>query len=390
MALRNRTRRQFLQHSVAFAAFHGLLSPAFGQEQKTFAYVGTYTGNGEGIYLFQMNPRNGELTLIKLAAKASNPSWIYLDPSKRYLYSVNEDAPGMVSAYAIDKANGDLRLLNSVSAGGEGPAHLSVDGSGKYVFVANYGDGSIEVLPITAGGALGKPIFARQDKGSLGAKKATSGPPGSFAIDGHTGTHAHMIHTDPSNRWVLQTDLGQDRIYVFRFDPTSGKLTPLPTFASLPSGDGPRHFVFHSNGRWLYTLQEEASTVAFFHFDPQTGSIEHVQTLSSLPPGFKGTDFTSEILLSPDGKFLYAANRLKNSIALFSIGGDGRLHYVGETSAMGDYPRNIAFDPSGSFLYGCNHRSDDITCFKVNKATGGLTFTGQYTAVGSPSCITFL
>jgi 6-phosphogluconolactonase len=390
MAQQNRTRRQFLQQSFAAAAFSGVLRSAFSQERKVFAYVGTYTGNGEGIYLFQMNPQDGKLTLLKLAAKASNPSWIALSPSRRFLYAVNEDAPGSVSAFSVNQANGDLTLINQASSGGSGPAHLSVDSTGKYVFVANYGDGSIEVLPVTANGGLGSPTYSRQDKGSLGAKKATTAPPGSFAIDGHTSTHAHMIQADPGNRFVLQTELGQDRIYVFRLDQATGKLTPLTEFASLPSGDGPRHFTFHPNGRWLYSVQEESSTVAFFHFDPQTGAIRPEQTLSTLPPGFKGTNYISEILLTPDSRFLYIGNRLKNTVAIFSLGAEGRLTYVGETSTEGDYPRSIAIDPSGSFLYACNHRSDDITCFRINRQTGMLTFTGEYTAVGSPSCILFL
>ena len=392
MAQLNRTRREFLQQSAAFAAFQGLLKPALGQERKTFAYVGTYTPNGEGIYLFEMNPRNGDLTLIKLAAKTSNPSWISLAPSGRYLYSVNENGHGAVSAFSVNRANGDLQLINTVTSGGAGPAHLSVDPTGKYVFVANYGDGSIAVLPVSSTGGLGNPTYTRQDKDSVGPKKATDAPPGSFAIDGHLKPDAHMIHADPSNRFVLQTDLGQDRIYVFRFDQATGKLTPLADepFVSLPPGDGPRHFVFHSNGRWLYSVQEEASTVAFFHFDPQTGAVHHEQTLSTLPPGFKGTNFMSEILLSPDQQFLYVANRLKNTVAIFSLNSEGRLRYLGETSTEGDYPRDIAFDPSGLFLYACNHRSDNITSFRVNKKTGMLSFTGQYTAVGSPACIIFL
>ncbi|MGC2404246.1 MAG: lactonase family protein [Acidobacteriaceae bacterium] len=392
MALQNRTRRQFLQNSLALAAFHGLVRPALGQQQKTFAYVGSYTGNGEGISLFEMNPQNGDLSLVKLAAKISNPSWISLDPSKRFLYAVNEDAPGSVTAFSVNRANGDLQLLNTMTSGGAGPAHLSVDLSGKYVFVANYGSGSIAVLPISANGSLGEPTYTRQDKGSVGPKNATDAPGGSFAIDGHRKPDAHMIQADPGNRFVLQTDLGQDRIYIFRFDQATGKLTPLADspYVSMPPGDGPRHFVFHSNGRWLYSVQEESSTVDFFHFDPQTGSVHQEQSLSTLPSGFKGTNYMSEILLSPDGHFLYAGNRLKNTVAIFSLDADGRLQYLGETSTMGDYPRDLAFDPTGSFLYACNHRSDDITSFRVNKETGALTFTGQYTAVGSPACIIFL
>jgi 6-phosphogluconolactonase (cycloisomerase 2 family) len=200
-----------------------------------------------------------------------------------------------------------------------------------------------------------------------------------------------MIHAAPGNRFVLQTDLAQDRIYVWQLDPVAGKLSPADSpFVSVPPGDGPRHFTFHENGRWMYSLQEEASTVAFFHFDPATGSLHAEQTLSTLPPGFKGTSFTSEILLSPDGRFLYAANRLHDTIAIFSVGREGRLAYSGETSTMGDYPRHIQFDPSGAFLYSCNQRSDSIASFRVNRKTGQLTSTGQYTAVGSPACIIFL
>ena len=141
--------------------------------------------------------------------------------------------------------------------------------------------------------------FTHRDEGNVGSQKATTAPPGSFAISGHDRPHAHMIGADPGNRFVLQTDLGQDRLYVYSFDQPTGKLTPAATpFASLPSGDGPRHFAFHPNGRWLYSIQEEASTVVFFHFDPATGSMAAQQTLSSLPGGFTGTSFASGIRVS--------------------------------------------------------------------------------------------
>jgi 6-phosphogluconolactonase len=278
-----------------------------------------------------------------------------------------------------------------VGSEGAGPAHLSVDYSGKYVFVANYAGGTVAVLPILPTGALGTATYIHKDTGSLGPTVPSSGPAGSFAFSGHDKPHAHMIHAAPGNRFVVQTDLAQDRIYVSQLDPVSGKLTPADTpFVSVPPGDGPRHFTFHENGRWMYSLQEEASTVTFFYFDPATGSLHAEQTLSTLPPGFKGTSFTSEILLSSDGRFLYAANRLHDTIAIFSVGREGRLTYSGETSTMGDYPRHIQFDPSGGFLYSCNQRSDSIASFRVDRKTGQLTFTGQYTAVGSPACIIFM
>jgi 6-phosphogluconolactonase len=405
----NVSRRELLKQSIAFAMFHSALRPlrasaAGGRTGKILAYVGTYStavdgggSNGKGIYLFEMDIATGELSLIKLAAEARNASWLALDPSGRHLYALNEVADfdgnsGSVSAFTVDRTNGNLQPLNVVSSEGAGPAHLSVDASGKYVFVANYAGGTLAVLPILPTGALGPATDVHQDTGFLGPKIPTSAPAGGFSFSGHDKPHAHMIHADPGNRFVLQTDLGQDRIYVYRLDPAAGKLSPVPdsSFVALPPGDGPRHFTFHRNGRWLYSLQEEGSTVVFFHFDPATGSLRAQQTISTLPAAFKGTNFTSEILLSPDGRFLYAANRLHDSIAIFSLNGQGRLHYVGETSTRGDYPRYIQCDPTGGFLFACNQRSDSIASFRADRKTGMLTFTGRYTSIGSPACIIFL
>jgi 6-phosphogluconolactonase len=158
----------------------------------------------------------------------------------------------------------------------------------------------------------------------------------------------------------------------------------------LPSGDGPRHFAFHPNGHWLYAIQEESSTIVFFRYDAVTGQLIAQQTLSSLPPGFAGSSFASEILVSPDGKTLYAANRLHDTIAVFSIDANGKLKHIGETSTQGDYPVQCRISPGGNFLYVCNRRSDNITSFRIHRDTGLLTFTGHYTPVGSPASITFL
>jgi len=402
------SRREWLMNSVTFAMVSmlsrgthaAILAPARG---RSLVYVGTYTspvdgsGNGKGIYLFEMNVATGELHLVKVAAETHNPSWLSLDSSGRYLYAVNEVSDfegncGSVSAFAVNRLNGNLELLNVVSSGGAAPAYLSVDLVGKYVFVANHGGGSIAVLPILPTGAIGSATYVHRDQDSVGRTVASSAPPRSFAFSGHDKTHAHMIRMAPGNRFVLYTDLGQDRIYVDRFDAKTGKLAPVSDspFVSLPSGDGPRQFVFHSNGHWLYSLQEEASTVAFFIFDTATGSLQLRQTISTLPPGFAGTSFASEKLLSPDGRFLYAANRLHNTIAAFSISRDGRLTYLGDTPTLGDYPRQLNIDPSRRFFYVRNQRSDDITCFRVDQKTGLLTFNGQYAPVGSPACITFL
>jgi len=402
------SRRRFLQSTASLAFAHSTFGVAAAlanrtRSNKILAYVGTYTGvagsgsNGEGIYAFEMDLLTGELSHRKLAAKTEDPSWIAIHPSKKYLYAANEVSnyngnSGSVSAFAINAASGDLSPLNTVNSEGAGPAYLSIDSSGKYAFVANYGGGSIAVLPIQPDGSLGSAVDVRRDAGSIGSTTATDAPPGSFAVSGHDAPHMHMIAPDPRNKFVLATDLGQDRIYSFRFDPATGKLAPsndVP-FTSLPSGDGPRHFVFHPNGHWLYAIQEEASTVVLFHYDPETGSLTSQQTISTLPPGFTGSSFASEILVSPNGRFLYAVNRLHDTIAIFDINTNGRLRRIGETSTLGDYPNQCRIDPSGGFFYACNRRSDTITTFRIRRDTGLLAFSGQYTAVGSPASITFL
>jgi len=227
--------------------------------------------------------------------------------------------------------------------------------------------------------------------GKVGPTQAASGPAGSFAISGHEAPHAHMIQADPSGRFVLASDLGLDQILIWKFDPEKGTLTANnPPSVSLPPGDGPRHFTFHPNGRWLYSLQEESSTLVTFDYDARRGKLTPKQTISSLPKGFAGTNFTSEVLVSPDGRFVYAADRLHDSIAFFSIGREGALTFAGEEWTRGDYPRSFNIDPTGNFLYSCNQRADAITSFRINPQTGGLKFTGQYTPVGTPAMIIFL
>jgi 6-phosphogluconolactonase (cycloisomerase 2 family) len=200
-----------------------------------------------------------------------------------------------------------------------------------------------------------------------------------------------MIAPDPSGRFVLHVDLGLDRIYVWKFDAEHGTLSPGdPPAVALPPGDGPRHTSFHPNGRWLYSIQEEGSTIVLFDYDAEHGRLAPRQTISTLPPNFAGSNFCSEILVSADGRFVYAGNRLHDSIATFSVGPNGELTYIDETWTRGDYPRSFNVDPSGQFLYCCNQRADNITVFKRDHKTGRLTFADHYTPVGNPSMIVFV
>lgn len=370
------------------------------------AYVGTYSspqgpegsrGRGAGIYLFELNPANGALQQREVFANPANPSSLALNPARTHLYSGNETRDfegkdsGSVTAYSISRPNGRLTKLNTVSAEGAGPAHLSVHPSGKHVLVANYFGGSVAVLPIEADGRLSPASDTKRNAGPVGAERAASAPSGSFAWSGHDRPHAHMIEADRSGKFVLATDLGTDQIFIWKFDTARGVLSANePASVHVRPGDGPRHFAFHPNGRWLYSIQEEGSTLILFDWDVSRGVLAERQSVSTLPKGFAGTNYTSEVMVSEDGRYLYAANRLHDSIAIFSIGRTGELTLTGETWTRGDYPRSFNFDPTGTFLYSCNQRSDAVTSFRVNRNTGDLTFTGQYTPVGTPSSIVFL
>jgi 6-phosphogluconolactonase (cycloisomerase 2 family) len=410
------TRRSFLQDSALLAGtvplMAGSLQAADNSNAPLMAYVGTFSsplkdvlptqvdlppGNGRGIHLFQVNRTTGALTAAGVYELGTSPSCLALNAAGTRLYSANEtdrvgeSKEGTVSAFAVNRADGQLTLLNTVRSGGAGPTYVSVHPSGKFLLVANYFGGSVAVLPILADGQLGPATDVKNDAGKIGPTKATNAPPGSFAFSGHDRTHAHMIQADPAGRRVLHVDLGLDQILVWKFDQANGKLIPNdPAAVSLPPGDGPRHFHFHPNGRWFYSIQEEGSTVALFDYEAETGRLTSRQTVSTLPPGFAGSNFCSEILVSADGKFVYAGNRLHDSIGIFAISPKGELTYVGEEWTRGNYPRSFNFDPTGRFLYCCNQRGDNLAVFAVNRATGELKFTGHYTPVGNPSIIVFL
>jgi 6-phosphogluconolactonase (cycloisomerase 2 family) len=411
------SRRSFLKTSALLAGGVSLMEgalPAASRDAKgpLLAYVGTFSsplrdvlptqvdlppGNGRGIHLFQIDRDTGAMTPSGIYELGTSPGCLVLNAAGTRLYSANEtdrvgeNKEGTVSAFAVNRADGQLKLLNTVSSGGAGPTYVSLHPSGRFVLVANYFGGSVAVLPILPDGQLGEPTDIKRDAGKLGPSQATNAPQGSFAFSGHDRTHAHMIQADPAGRFVLHADLGLDRIYIWQFDDQKGRLTANDTASiALPPGDGPRHFHFHPNGRWFYSIQEEGSTVVFFDYDAKHGRLVERQTISSLPPGFAGSNFCSEILVSADGKFVYAGNRLHDSIAIFAIGKTGALTFVGDEPTRGNYPRSFNFDPTGRFLYCCNQRGDNIAVFRVNRKTGGLTFTGQYTPVGNPSIIVFL
>jgi len=411
------SRRSFLRASAALAAATlplgcSLETPSGASARPLIAYVGTFSaplrdmlptqvdlppGNGRGIHTFRIDRGTGAMTPLGVVEMGTSPSCLAVNAAGTRLYSANEtdrigdEKQGSVSAFAVDRTEGTLKVLNTVRSGGAGPTYVSLHPTGRHLLVANYFGGSVAVLPILADGRLGDASDVKVDAGRVGPSRAPHAPPGSFAFSGHDHTHAHMIQADPSGRFVLHADLGLDQIYIWKFDEERGVLTPSdPPAVSLPPGDGPRHFQFHPNGRWFYSIQEEGSTLVLFDYDASSGRLNPRQTISTLPPGFAGSNFCSELVVSTDGRHVYAGNRLHDSVAIFSVGPTGELALLGEEWTRGNYPRSFSFDPTGRFLYCCNQRGDTVAVFRVSRDTGALTFTGQYAPVGNPSMIVFL
>ena len=408
------SRRSFAMASFVTAGFSLLAVQLLGGESEAplFAYVGTFSsplrdtlptqvdlppGNGRGIHIFRVNRSTGEWSSSGVHEMGTSPSCLAVNVAGDRLYSANEtdrmgpNKNGSISAFSIDRASGKMELLNTVSSGGAGPTYVSIHPKGRHLLVANYFGGSISVLPILADGRLGEASDVKNDEGKIGPTKATNAPPGSFAFSGHDRTHAHMIQADPSGKFVLHVDLGLDKIFVWKFEEETGKLAPNdPPSVSLPPGDGPRHFHFHPNGRWLYSVQEEGSTIVLFDYDATHGRLSARQTVSTLPPKFSGSNFCSEILVSSDGRFVYVGNRLHDSVGIFSVGANGELKFVADEWTRGNYPRSFSFDPTGRFFYCCNQRGDNVAVFEANRETGLLRFTGQYVPVGNPSHVVFV
>jgi 6-phosphogluconolactonase len=351
-------------------------------------YVGTYTngarnGGSQGIYILELDLHSGVLSAPRLAAKATNPSFLAVHPGRKFLYSVNEVGRfegregGGVSAFAIDQTQGNLAPLNHQSSVGAGPCYLAVDQAGKNVLVANYGSGSVACLPLGADGRLGPETSFIQHRGS-GANPARQQAP-----------HAHSINLDAHNHFAVVGDLGLDKVLVYRFDPAGGKLTPNePAFTGVAPGSGPRHFAFHPGGRFGYVINEMANTVIAFAYDATKGSLTEIQTISTLPAGFKGKSYTAEVQVHPSGRFLYGSNRGHDSIAIFAIEPEtGKLDTVGIEPTQGKNPRNFAIDPTGTFLLAENQDSNTIVAFRVDARTGGLRPTGQTVGLAKPVCI---
>ena len=363
----------------------GISTFAFAEPGGRFrVYFGTYSSDlSKGIYLSTFDSSTGQLSAPELAAEAMNASFVAIHPNRKFLYSVSEISDyqgknvGGVSAFSINSESGKLTLLNQQSSGGAGPCHLVVDVTGKNVLVANYGGGSVAVLPIKADGHLLAASSTIQHLGSSVNKQRQKSP------------HAHSINLDHANRFAFAADLGLDKVLIYRFDSTKGMLTANdPPAGIVEPGSGPRHFAFHPSGKYAFVNNEITSTVTSFAYDADKGKLTEIQTLSTLPEPTPGNS-TAEIVVHPSGKFVYVSNRGHNSLAIFRCD-EGRLTAAGHQSTGGKTPRNFNIDPTGQYILAANQDTNNVVVLRIDTNSGGLTPTGNSIEFGSPVCVRFL
>lgn len=384
-------RRKVLADGAAGATLLALPGAALAADagKPTYIYVGSYTkdppGGGSnnpiGLSVFRFDPQTGALTPVEQVPSA-NPSFVALDPSKRFLYVTNEiddyegKKSGSIEAYAINPDTGTLKLLNRQSLNSPIPAHLAVDPTGRHVVVANYIGGDFVVLPIEADGRLGPVSGVLKDTGSGPNKDRQEAP------------HPHNVVFDRDGRFIAAADLGIDKVQTLRL--ANGRLEKVSE-ASVAPGAGPRHIAFSRNGETLNVIDELAATITVFAYDPGTGKIgQTLQRISTEPPGYSGPHSTAEIAVHPSGKFLYGSNRGAQSIVGYRIDpATGKLSVIGFASQGVNFPRNFVIDPSGKWLYVANQKGDNIVQFQVNPETGELTPTGQITTSITPVAMVF-
>ena len=381
------------------------LSPA-----EYFVYFGTYTGftymkeglpagesRSQGIYVSRFRPATGEVSKPELAAEIVNPSFLAIHPNHRFLYAVTEDPLSLgpnfdhssyVSTFTIDAATGKLHLLNTKTTGGTSTCYLSIDKTGHYLMFANFGSSSVTVFRINDDGSVGEQTAFMKHVGR--------GKDPAF----QSKAHPHSIDVSPDNKFAIVSDLGVDKLFVYKFDASTGALSPdEPPFVQVESGGGPRHFTFDSTGKFGYSLHEMSGVITVLAWDGANGTFTKVQDAKSLQPDFVGVNDSAEIAIHPNGKFLYESNRRfrgpdlwgPESIGVFAIDpARGILSAVEQVPPAGTMPRNIAIDPTGSYLFVANELSGNVVLFKMNGNTGRLSPTKTELKIDVPVCIVFL
>lgn len=374
-------RREFLRGAVGTAVAAAVRLRA--APAPTFMYVGSFTkkdgGHGEGLSVYRRASASDPWTLVDVLRDLADPSFIVIDRQARFLYASHGDGT-QATAYRIDQATGRVTVVNRQPTGGVNGAHLAIDGTGRFLAVANYASGGLALLTIENNGSLGPVCDAVTMTGTPGPHRTQQ-----------ESAHPHHCPFDPSGRTIVVPDKGLDRVFVYRLDTSRGKLTAgdPPSVASRP-GAAPRHVDFHPTLPFAYVINELDSTVTTYQFDARRGSLKPLQIVPTLPTTYTGNNSGAEILVAPSGLFVYASNRGHDSIAIFAVDRTtGLLTPIGWEPTRGRTPRFFTLDPSGTHLYAANQGSDTIVIFSVDPATGKLAASGETIKVATPTTIAF-
>jgi 6-phosphogluconolactonase len=413
------TRNEIMKKRAAILEFIVCISPLLwaaslwaspSPTDEYLVYFGTYTGftymkeglpaggsHSKGIYVSRFRPATAEVSPPELAAEVVNPAFLAIHPNHRFLYAVTEDPLSLgpnfdhasyVSAFAIDPATGKLRLLNTTPTGGTSTCYVSIDKTGRYLMFANFGSSSVTVSRIRDDGSVGEQTAFMKHVGS--------GKDPAF----QSKAHPHSIDVSPDNRFAIVSDLGVDKVFVYKFDAATGQLSPdQPPFVEAEAGGGPRHFTFDSQGKFGYSLHEMSGLITILAWNARNGSFIKIQDAKSLPPYFEGANDSAEIAIHPNSKFLYESNRRfrgpdlwgPDSIGVYAIDAEkGTLTEVEQVPPGGTMPRNFAIDPTGAYLFSANEFTGNVVLFKVDSASGRLTPTTTQVKIDVPVCVVFV
>lgn len=368
-----------------------MLSACIGMKQKTavsegavygdtlYICVGSYAPSvEEGIKVYKFNQETGESQYVSGIKGISNPSFLTVSSNGKRVYAVGEDngKSSTANALSLDKETGKLALLNTQPTHGGAPCNITLSLDEDFVLTANYMGGNLSVFPLQADGKL-KEGDTINFTGCGPDKERQSQP------------HLHCVQFTPDGRFLLANDLGTDRIHVFPVESRSESALLKREGAfdiALPKGCGPRHLSFAPNGRYAYLITElSGEVIALSYNEAGFDTIQHIKADTL---GAKGS---ADIHLSPDGKFLYASNRLKgDGIAIFEVNSeDGTLDKVGY-QLTGIHPRNFNITPNGKYLLVACRDTDEIQIYARNQETGLLEDTGKRIRVPRPVCVQFV
>ncbi|MGJ7920174.1 lactonase family protein [Neobacillus sp. LXY-4] len=346
--------------------------------KQIIGFVGTYTkGASEGIYSFLLDIENQKIDAVKTAAKLDNPTYLTISRDNQFVYAVaKKDELGGISAFTLNKQTGDLTLLNSQFAVGAPPCHVSVDRQTQTVLSANYHKGTIEAYEVDkeTGEIYGEPVVAQHEGAGPDPRQEKA--------------HAHFAGFTPDEKYIVAVDLGIDEVITYELN--GGSLTKVSSLAVKP-GSGPRHLVFHPNGKFAYVMTEFSSKVLVLNYDSENGQLTEEQAITTIPADFTENNQGSAIHISSDGRFLYAGNRGHDSIAVFSIDQQSnKLTFIEHTSTAGNWPRDFVLDPSEKFIIAANQESSNLALFARDTETGKLTLLQSDVTVPDPVCVKFM